>query len=97
MVHSKLTDEEFNTLTKLTRQLKFDNSWDFVGGNKKDYVKDYEDNSLYTIEQGLNWAYEGIAYPLSHDNMTEKEIEIIINLFKKYNIGNNEYYNWLKQ
>ena len=91
-----LTDLEFNAIGTLTMHSKFDNSFDVYGKEDgTDCFYDYDEDCLISLYKGLELLHAGIAYPLSHEGLTDKQAEALVKLFKEFNIGNEDWYKWL--
>ena len=94
----RLTDTEFNAISNLTLRTHLDESFDVdTKKNGDDGFYNCETGRIVSLKTGLQWLYEGIAYPLSHEKLTAEETELIIGLFKEFGItDNDEYFNWLR-
>lgn len=92
---TRLTNDEWNTIAKLTRRTKLDSVFDiYSNGTGKDYFFDFEENKKMSLKAGFELLYESLAYPLSHEGLTENESKLIVNLFKEFNVAGNEA-DWL--
>ena len=93
---TKLTDIEYNAITKLTMNLHLDENFDVCQcSNGDDCFKDFEDGRLKSLHWGLELLYEGIAYPLKHEYLDNEMCNALAGLFKEFNVGNEEWYKWL--
>lgn len=88
-----LTDKEWNVVSKYTRKLNVDGEFDIT---INDVWYDYEECTEHSLKEGLEWLYDAIAYPCSHDGLTGEETETFINLLKEFDIGNEEDLAWLR-
>lgn len=83
-MRSELTDKEYNTVMKLTANLKVDGTFDIYDCGDTDKFKDYIAYRMVSLRTGFRWLYDAIAYPLSHDGMTLEESQTIVNLFTEF-------------
>lgn len=86
-----LTDDEYNTLSKLTKNMKIDNVIDIYSnktksGKNTDFFYDFEENKKLSLKKGLSILYDAIAYPLKHEGLDDHECEIMIDLFKEFGV-----------
>ena len=93
---TKLSDLEWNSIQDLTRNTHLDKGFDvWQHRNGEDCFKDFEDNRLKPLRWGLKLLYESIAYPLKHENLTKEQSNALVELFKEFKIGNEDWYAWL--
>lgn len=93
---TKLTDLEWNAISELTRKSHLDESFDvWQRKNGDDCFKDFEDGRLKSLRWGLELVQEAIAYPLKHEGLSLEMSNALIDLFKEFNIGDEEWYKWL--
>ena len=91
-----LTDLEFNAISTLTMHSKLDNSFDvYEKKNGTNCFYDYDEYRMISLHQGLEFLYEGIAYPLSHEGLTTEQAEALVQLFREFKIGDKDGYKWL--
>lgn len=92
----RINDNEFYALSKLISHMKLDGEFDICGDDfGNDFFLDYEDMRPKPLGWGLELLEECIAYPLKHEGLTMEECDAIVELFKRFNIGNEDYYKWL--
>lgn len=92
----ELTQSEIEAVISLTASMKIDDSFDlWEATDGTDWFMDFESNSRMPLRKGLLILNEAIAYPLSHENLTPDQCETIVNLFKEFKVGNNDWYEWL--
>lgn len=97
----RLTDDEFNALTKFTANVHLDQAgFDVYELEDEDvFVEEYgsDEEHYISLYDGLHVIFETCAYPFKHNSMTEKEAELICNLFVEFNITDDEkVLEWLK-
>lgn len=93
---TKLTDTEWNAISHLTRSSHLDESFDvYQKRNGDDCFKDMQDGRLKSLNWGLSLLEECIAYPLKHEGLNDNEANALVNLFKEFKIGNDDWCNWL--
>lgn len=98
-----LTSEEWNAVSHLTEETKLDMAFDIdyaeMTRNGKtisyDCFRDMETGKRHSLKTGFEWLFDGIAYPLQHDNMSKEEAEIIVRLLKEFIQITDEQANWL--
>lgn len=92
----RVPDQAYNAIIKFTSHLKVDSVFDIFTGADFDYFRDFEENKILSLKEGLTLLYEAIAYPIQHDNMTEEEAKLIVNVFKDFDIiTTDEEADWL--
>ena len=93
---TKLTDSEWNAISTLTANSHLDDGFDvWRKRNGDDCFKDFEDGRLKSLQGGLGLLEESIAYPLKHEGLDDNEANALVNLFKEFKIGDNDWYDWL--
>ena len=91
-----LTDTEWNAISTLTMHTKLDTCFDVCRTrNGDDAFKDFEEDKIISLHEGLELLYEGLAYPLVHERLEKNEIDAIVSLFKEFDIGDADGYAWL--
>jgi hypothetical protein len=98
-----LTPEEWNAISHLTGETKLDMSFDIdhaemVRQGKTisyDCFRDMETGRRCSLKTGFEWLFDGIAYPLQHDNMSKEEAEIIVKLLKEFIQITDDQAKWL--
>lgn len=106
----RLTDDEWNAITKLTATTHLDQSgFDIYALEDEDCFVDYEDDydgsfqknedggTLVPLYDGLHILNDTIsAYPLKENGLNKKEAKLICNLLIEYGITDDkEYIDWL--
>lgn len=92
----KISDDEWNALAKLTRRTRLDDSFDvWIDEDGNDCFMDFDEDKIQSLDWGLEQLEDCIAYPLTHEGLTIEECDAIVELFKRFNIGNEDYYKWL--
>ena len=87
----KLTDEEFNLISKWTERTKLNDCMDIAGNEDHDYFFYMDDiQQEVSLEEGFSVIADAIAYPLSHEGFTEKEGEMFMNLLKEFGVSEKE-------
>ena len=83
----KISNNAYNGLNKLTHETKMD-CWFWIGTdrNNNDIIRDLENDTKLTWEEGLSELKEGLIYPLSDYNLTDDERTAIKDLYAKYNM-----------
>ena len=91
----RLTDGEWNAISTLTRKTKLDSVFDvWSNGTGNDYFYDFEEDKKMSLKSGLALLYESLAYPLSHEGLSDKESKLIVDLFKEFKVAGDEA-DWL--
>lgn len=94
----KLSAEEWNALAKLTSETHLDSVIDVVQYSEDvDGFMDFDHKCpmFVDLHDGLEILFDGLAYPLKHDNMDEVESHLIVNLFKEFRIITDKQGEWL--
>lgn len=95
-MRTKLTVIEFNAIQQLTSSSHLDESFDvWQRRNGDDCFKDFDDGRLKSLHWGLSLLNESIAYPLSHEGLDEEQSKALVELFKEFKVGDDEWYEWL--
>jgi len=90
-----LTDDEWNAIAHLTNTTKLDTSFDISYDDDHDFFVDFEDNDKeISLEEGLGWLYDGIAYPCQSDKLTVEEGELIADLLIEFGYANEKWKTW---
>lgn len=86
-VRMRLTDNEFNIISRLTHNTKLDTDFDIIAIDDN-YDGFYERDSLKTVylTEGLQWLWDGLAYPGQHDGLSPEEARVVAKLFLEYGI-----------
>lgn len=81
-MRNKLTNDEFNAVSKLTNNTHLDEAFDVCElDNGDDGFYDFNEQRYVDLETGMYWLYDGLAYPFKHDGMDDKECEVLEKLF----------------
>lgn len=83
---ARVSDAAYNAILKLTANLKVDSEFDIYTGADYDYFRDWETDAAVSLQTGLRWLHGAIAYPLQHDGMTLEESQLIVDVFKEFDI-----------
>lgn len=95
-MREQLSDMEFNAILHLTRSTHLDDAFDvWTLDDETDGFIDIETGETVDLKTGLEWLYDGIAYPLSHENITTDEALLIVDLMEEFDIGDENYRKWL--
>lgn len=95
-LRTKLTDEEYHAISHLTRETKLDSVFDVdTNKNGEDCFRDFENDCLMSLKDGLEELYEAMAYPLKHEGLSEEECTALVNLFREFEVGDEEGYEHL--
>ena len=96
MAKVKLTENEFNIVSRLMHCLKVDSYLAITEdryGN--DVMFDFDDNCTMSLKDGLEIVYEAIAYPLIHEGLSRSEGGIMVNLFARLGVTEKNKAAWL--
>ena len=90
-----LTNEEYNLLNKITSHTKTD-CWFWLDTDREgfDCVKDLEKGYKVTLRFAVQQLNEAIIPDLL--NLTDKEIEVYVNLLEKLNIVDNPFEEYIQ-
>ena len=88
--NEKLTDKEFNVLSKYTANIKLDEVLDVDTIDGRDVIVDYEEGGFYDLSEGIPMIMEAVAYPFMHDDLDEEEAAILAGIFEKYGDASKE-------
>lgn len=97
---TRLKDEEWNAITHLTSETKLDSVFDLVQvehDSDPDCWWDFENNREMTLREGLKELWSGLAYPLQHDGLSEKEATLVVNVLKEFRIITETQGEWLME
>lgn len=85
-MRKKLTDEEFNAISTLTRRSHLNSEFDIYSKNRrKDYFWDFDANKKMSLKRGLEETYDGI-FSLKAEDLTDEECKIILDLFEEFGV-----------
>ena len=84
---TKLTDEEFNIVTKWTGATHFDSVMDIETNDDGDDIwMDYENEDELSLEEGFHEMAEAVAYPFAHEGLTDEESKILLGLLEEFGV-----------
>lgn len=87
----KLTNEEFNLVSRWTGATKFDSVMDIQTGDaENDYFMDYENDMELSLEEGFAEMAEAVAYPFSHEGFSDDEAKVLIGLLEEFGVDKCE-------
>lgn len=89
--HEQFTENEYNALNKLLTNTKLDDVFQIHQlADGSDWILDTEADEDLTLKDGLLEIYDGLAYSLLHDGLTEEEALCIKELFEEYEVADEE-------
>ena len=97
---TRLTDEEWNAITKLTNETKLDSSFDLcqtANDSDPDYWWDFDNNCQMNLRDGLQELWEGLAYPPQHDGLSKEEAKLVADVLLEFRIVSKKHHEWLMQ
>lgn len=91
----KLSNDEWNAISRLTLLNKLDDSFDIQYDDDHDFFYDFEEDEELTLEDGLELLQDALAYPLGYVGLSDKEAQDVVNVFRRFGIGDEKWYDWL--
>lgn len=83
----KLSNEEWNAVSRLTSSLKLDDSFDVSTDEEgNDCFLDREEDKICSLKDGLAVIYDALAYPLCHEKLTDEQCRLIVDLFQEFDV-----------
>lgn len=95
-MRTKLTNEEYNAVQRLTAETKLDTVFDVCTvSEEKDGFIDFENGSeILSLEEGFKILYDSLGYPLKHD-VSKEDAELIASLLVEFGACNEDGKEWL--
>ena len=87
MTRCKLTNEEFNIVTKWTAATHFDSVIDIEAiDDDTDVWMDYENDDELSLEAGFQEMAEAVVYPFVHEGLTNEESNVLLALLEEFGV-----------
>ena len=80
----RLTDTEFNLISRYTSKTHLDGVIDITGNENDDFFYDFEEDKEISLQEGFEIVADSVAYPFSHEGFTADESIILEKLIKKF-------------